>query len=167
MITSKRLHECIVTECSKYLEELGLTELFDDVPFVQLTEETLSDFGDVDYIKYRLEREIATQFVTCKQRLLKTLYTYVAEKNTDEQEDSFSLWGTNSLNLVWKHACGEVFGNEYESFKKYIDRPQWQFDDNENLISTETLIPDIVCKASDNTFCILDGKYYLPKWNGA
>ncbi len=160
----KRLHECIVTECSKYLEYLGLTELFDDVPFVQLSESSLDDFGDTDYIKYRLEREIATQFVTRKQRLLKTLYTYVAQKDTDEQENSFSLWGTNSLNLVWEHACGEVFKNEYESFKKYIDCPEWKFEDNEDSISKETLIPDIVCKASDNTFCILDGKYYLPKW---
>lgn len=160
----KRLHECIVTECSKYLEDLGLTELFDDVPFAQLTEATLNDFGDPDYIKYRLEREIASQFVTRKQMLLKTLYTYVAEKDTDEQENSFSLWGSNSLNLVWEHACGEVFENEYESFKECIDRPEWKFEDNEETISKETLIPDIVCKASDNTFCILDGKYYLPKW---
>lgn len=170
----KRLHECIVTECSKYLENLGLTELFDDVPFVQLTEATLDDFGDVDYIKYRLEREIASQFVTRKQMLLKTLYTYVAEKKTDEQEDSFSLWGTNSLNLVWEHACGEIFGNIYKEVKVTIDSqsPKWFIDGKELKTKDSDLIPDILtkCTLDENTdekvFCILDGKYYLLQIKG-
>ncbi len=169
----KRLHECIVTECSKYLEDLGLTELFDDVPFVQLTEASLDVFGDPDYIKYRLEREIASQFVTRKQMLLKTLYTYVAEKKTDEQEDSFSLWGTNSLNLVWEHACGEVFDNHFHD-DRYRDgvldftlpRPQWLLDGSA-MSCASRLIPDIMttcvmdAEKDDEVFCILDGKYYI------
>ena len=52
------------------------------MPEVFLSELDLKDFGDTDYILYRLEREIANQFITRKQSLLKTLYTFVA---TSEQ----------------------------------------------------------------------------------
>ena len=160
----KRLHECIVTQCSKYLKKLDVLDFF-DIPEVLLSELELKDFGDTDYILYRLEREIANQFITRKQSLLKTLYTFVATSGTSSQENSYSLYGTNCMNLVWEKACGQIFGNEYETLKRHIPNPMWLLDGKE--VSSETLIPDIVTRHNypdgSKLFYILDGKYYLPR----
>lgn len=166
----KRLHECVVTQCSEYLDKLSLLDLF-DIPQVLLSEQELKDFGDTDYILYRLEREIANQFVTRKQNLLKTLYTFVAEAGTVAQENAYSLYGTNCMNLVWEKACGEIFGNEYGNLKNQIPQPRWYFGDSSDPIKTDTLIPDIVTSFAyedySEVFCILDGKYYLIQTNGS
>ena len=163
----KRLHECIITQCSKYLKELDVLDFF-DLPEVLLCESDLKDFGDTDYILYRLEREIANQFVTKKQNLLKTLYTFVATSGTSSQENSYSLYGTNCMNLIWEKACGQIFGNEYETLKRHIPKPLWELDGKIDK-SVETLIPDIVTQHEypdgSELFYILDGKYYLPSIN--
>ena len=159
----KRLHECIVTQCSKYLKELDVLDFF-DIPEVLLSESDLKDFGDTDYILYRLEREIANQFVTKKQNLLKTLYTFVATSGTSSQENSYSLYGTNCMNLIWEKACGQIFGNIHDQVESEIKKPQWYL--NGGHYETKSLIPDIItkCEINDrNVFCILDGKYYLVK----
>lgn len=164
----KRLHECVVTQCSEYLDKLSLLDLF-DIPQVFLSEQELKDFGDTDYILYRLEREVANQFITRKQNLLKTLYTFVAESGTEAQENSYSLYGTNCMNLIWEKACGEIFGNEYDSLKKEIPHPHWYFGDSTEPIKTDTLIPDIVTRfnsGDSEVFSILDGKYYLIQTKG-
>jgi hypothetical protein len=162
----KRLHECIVTLCSKYLKELTILDFF-DLSEVLLSELGLKDFGDTDYILYRLEREIANQFVTRKQNLLKTLYTFVATSGTSSQENSYSLYGTNCMNLIWEKACGQIFGNIHDQVESEIKKPQWYL--NGGCYETRSLIPDIVTKCEiDNrdVFCILDGKYYLIKTEG-
>ena len=159
----KRLHECIVTQCSKYLKELTILDFF-DMSEVLLSELDLKDFGDKDYILYRLEREIANQFITRKQNLLKTLYTFVATSGTSSQENSYSLYGTNCMNLVWEKACGQIFGNIHDQVKSEIKKPQWFL--NGGCFESDTLIPDIITKCVINdseVFCILDGKYYLVK----
>lgn len=162
----KRLHECIVTQCSKYLKELTILDFF-DMSEVLLSELDLKDFGDKDYILYRLEREIANQFITRKQNLLKTLYTFVATSGTSSQENSYSLYGTNCMNLVWEKACGQIFGNIHDQVESEIKKPQWYL--NGGHYETRSLIPDIITECSidyRNIFCILDGKYYLVKTEG-
>lgn len=72
----KRLHECILTKASKELEDADLLDLFEITP-IDLTEEELDDFGERDYILYRIDRELGTQFNTRKQLLLKTIYAYI------------------------------------------------------------------------------------------
>lgn len=164
----KRLHECIVTQCSRYLKELTILDFF-DMSEVLLSELDLKDFGDTDYILYRLEREIANQFVTRKQNLLKTLYTYVATSGTSSQENSYSLYGTNSMNLVWQDACGVIFENIYKEVESKIVKPQWYLNDI-RYEAAKSLIPDIITKCNiefeddcEKVFCILDAKYYLIK----
>lgn len=44
---------------------------------VDLTDEELDDFGDKEYILYRIENELNTQFNTRKQLVLKTMYAYI------------------------------------------------------------------------------------------
>jgi len=182
----KRLHECVLTECSKQLAASDLLDLF-DLTAIDLSEEVKDDFGDDDYILYRLQSELNIQFNTRKQILLKTLYTYIAHNRTLEDSYGISMYGTNSINLVWEDVCAEVFSNKlhmslgqlelpvplaegYREIDKLIDiieKPLWtgrradgsSFDKP----AKETLIPDIIniWHQGDIYRCvILDAKYY-------
>ncbi|SCP99766.1 LlaJI family restriction endonuclease [Anaerobium acetethylicum] len=181
----KQLHECVLTQCSAELRNIGLLQLFDIVG-VELTDCPLVDFGDIDYILYRLQREIQVQYVTRKQNLLKTLYTYIANDKRDRDDISFSLYGTNNFNLVWEKVCADNFGSvldekvrklplgvspEYETKKNdtlrsIIDRPVWHR--KNPLVSdrnVDTLRPDLICiypcnDQMDYCFGIYDAKYY-------
>lgn len=181
----KQLHECVLTQCSTELKNAGLLQLF-DITGVELTDCPLVDFGDIDYILYRLQRELQVQYVTRKQNLLKTLYTYIANDKTDRDDISFSLYGTNNFNLVWEKVCADNFGSvldekirklplgvspEYETKKNdtlrsIIDRPVWHR--KNPLVSdsnVDTLRPDLICiypcnEQMDYCFGIYDAKYY-------
>ena len=180
----KRLHECVLTQCTLELKETGILELF-DIAEVELTSSRLDDFGDVDYIKYRLNQELRTQFVTRKQTLLKTIYTYIANEKAEQDNLNFSLYGTNSFNLVWEKVCAVNFGSvldkklhelpldlseDYESRKNkklidIIDKPQWH-KQNPHVSDgkVDTLKPDLICiyPCDDAGYCfgIYDAKYY-------
>ena len=69
----KRLHECVLTECSRQLRDAQLDALF-DMDVIELSEETLADFGDKEYVLERIIKELNLQFNTHRQILLKTLY---------------------------------------------------------------------------------------------
>ena len=80
-----------------------------------------------------------------KQTLLKTIYTYIANDKANQDDLNFSLYGTNSFNMVWEKVCAENFGSvldkklyelplglseDYEASKNeklisIIDKPQW------------------------------------------
>ena len=96
----KRLHECILSKCSKQLKDADLLDLFDIVG-VNLSDEDIDDFGETDYVLHRIKQELNVQFNTRKQRLLKTMYAYI-NSSKSEDVDSFSMFGTNSFNLVWE-----------------------------------------------------------------
>lgn len=181
----KRLHECVLTKCTAELKNNGVLELF-GIAEVELSSYEIDDFGDTDYIKYRLERELQTQFVTRKQILLKTLYTYIANEKTEREDRSFSLYGTNSFHLVWEKVCAENFGNMLhdtlselpfslsDEYKKkrdtklidIIERPIWH--KNNPVVEdcrADTLKPDLIrIYPIENTgeycFGIYDAKYY-------
>lgn len=184
----RRLHECVLSMCSRNLKKAGMLDLF-ELSDTELTDTDIDDFGDSEYILYRLQNEINVQYVTRKQNLLKELYTYIANNKIDENDVSLSLYGTNSYNLVWEAVCAENFGSilkdtldkiqskgklplpltdEYKNKKliNLIDRPVWHgkpkdvFDDK-----ADTLIPDIICSYQcndygDYCFGIYDAKYY-------
>lgn len=184
----KQLHECIITECFLKLKKLGLSELF-DVEEVILYDGELSDFGDEDYILYRLSRELAVQFQNRKQIVLKTIYNYVFRGKLQEEENGLSLFGTNSFNLVWEKVCSDVFNNQLNTKLKYlslsqplaeqyfderdntllglIEKPKWNRIEDGKLLKShrveETLIPDIISffsKEDGECFGIFDAKYY-------
>lgn len=185
----RRLHMAIISECSRGLNDVKLLDLF-GLSEAELTNQLLDDFGDTDYIKYRIENELRNQFITKKQSLLKTLYTYIAERQSNQSDMSFGLYGTNTFYLVWEKACGALFDNVYdkswtisriaekglvdpclctdENRKKtisdYIEKPEWKID-GQSVSYEGDLIPDIVTlkkEESGNTaMYILDGKYYL------
>lgn len=175
----KRLHECILTMASKELHDAELLDLFDMVG-VDLTDEELDDFGDKEYILYRIENELNTQFNTRKQLVLKTIYAYIDRRGSLYDTDCLSLFGTNSFNLVWEKICADIMDNqlnvplgviklpiplkeEYDKRKKLIDlieKPLWTITEK---YAKDTLIPDLIsiCKVNGQyQFIIFDAKYY-------
>ena len=178
-----RLHQAVLTDCSRQLEGAGLSELFDIEP-LELTEDEVSDFGEPDYILDRISKELSVQFNTRKQILLKTMYAYVAsERKVEVLDDSVSLFGTNAFNMVWEKVCGEVFSNMLQTQLKdlplpcplsegynpksrlidIIDKPEWKAADSSGTpfshVAADTLIPDIV-SIQGYRFIIFDAKYY-------
>ncbi|MDE6606255.1 MAG: LlaJI family restriction endonuclease [Lachnospiraceae bacterium] len=181
----KRLHECVLSQCSSDLKKSGILELF-DIRDVGLTGSKIEDFGGIDYILYRLQKEIQIQFITKKQNILKAIYTYIANENANREETQFSFYGTGNFNLVWEKVCAENFDSvldmkleklplgvcsEYmdqrnKTLRNMIEKPIWHknnppiSDDN-----TETLRPDLICiypVEEENEYCfgIFDAKYY-------
>lgn len=181
----RRLHACILTKFSKELEESDLPELF-NIAMVELSEEQLDDLGDDDYILYRIQNELNVQYNTRKQLVLKAMYAYIAQKASFNNIDSFSIYGTNSFNLVWEKVCAQNFGNVLESklselplgvcedykdskdntLLEIIDRPIWHrtlgdISDGKS----DTLRPDLISiyecgDSGEYCFGIYDAKYY-------
>lgn len=180
----KRLHECILTKCTNELKDADLLDLF-DIMGVDVSDEEIDDFGEKDYILERISKELNVQFNTRKQRLLKTLYAYIAHSSALDDMDCFSMFGTNSFNLVWEKVCAEVFDNQlnrliggltlpiplHEKYKdkrheeliSLIEKPQWsgigEYGSSYTKIAKDTLIPDIISIFGDK-FIIFDAKYY-------
>ena len=179
----KRLHECVLTECSKQLHDAGLEELF-EMETVSLSEESLDDFGDREYILERILKELNIQFNTHRQILLKTLYTYISQdRKMLEEDQGISMFGTTAFHAVWEKACADVFGNklgvaigqlqmkepladEYDKKTKLIDlieKPKWCGEDFVHQ-PKDTLIPDLITiheYDGQDCFIIFDAKYYL------
>lgn len=180
-----RLHKCILTECSRQLEDTDLLSLFELTGIYQ-SEEEISNFGDTDYILYRLETELNTQFNTRKQNLLKMMYAYIAGQQVALDGPMISMYGTGYFNLVWQDVCSEVLTNmlntpftnlnmgEYningtsiQCLKDVIEKPKWNVIDSSGKSFTKmpvkTLEPDIINiydNAGTKCFAIFDAKYY-------
>lgn len=175
----KCLHECILTKASKELEDAGLLELF-EITGVDLTEETLDDFGDKEYILYRIENELNMQFNTRKQLVLKTVYTYINQSGSLYDVDCLSFFGINSFNLVWEKVCSDIMDNqlgvclgllklpvplkpEYDKKTKLIElieKPIWSATGKN---ANDTLLPDLITifkSEAGYDFIIFDAKYY-------
>ena len=180
----KRLHECVLTECSKQLQNAQLDTLF-DLDCLVLSEENLQDFGDREYILERIYKELNVQYSTRKQILLKTLYAYISQnRRMLEDNDGISMFGTTAFHAVWEKVCADVFDNklnttlgqlkmsvnlakEYEILKKktlidIIEKPIWEGGDIVEQ-AADTLIPDLISMPKMNGvdyFIIFDAKYY-------
>ena len=184
----KRLHECILTRCTEELRDAELLDLF-DIMGVDISDEQIEDFGDKEYVLDRIVKELNVQFNTRKQLLLKTLYAYIANSSALNDLDCFSMFGTNSFNLVWEKVCAEVMDNQLQKpigglrlpvplaeqyrdmrHKKLIDlidKPQWTgtAPNGEPFVrqAEDTLIPDLISIVNvdgEYQFIIFDAKYY-------
>ena len=181
-----RLHKTILTACSKQLDEAGLLGLF-EYDSLELSEENLDDFGETDYILYRIQSELNVQFNTRRQLLLKSIYAYISQKKTLLDQSCVSLFGTTSFNLVWEKVCATVFDNKLDvalgrlklpvplkdSYKKtiklidVIEKPKWAAENHEGETFTkeaqDTLVPDLIglyTTGGKSKFIIFDAKYY-------
>lgn len=164
-----------MTRVSEELKDAELLDIF-EITGVDLTDEELDDFGEDEYILYRIEKELSTQFNTRKQLLLKTIYAYIAHSGSLYDTDCLSFFGTNSFNLVWEGICADVMDNqldvrlgalqlplplkpEYNRRRKLIElieKPLWSAT---GKTAADTLIPDLV-SITGRQFIIFDAKYY-------
>lgn len=189
----RRLHEVLLTECSKELIESDLIDIL-DLSEVTLTEDRLEDLGDDDYLIYRLQNEIAIQFNTRKQNLLKVFEAFLSHRGTLVDIDGLSIYGTNSFNLVWEKVCASVLNNKLDTtlndleqefgfeikgiyaqrkdntLKELIEKPRWteynEGEVNATAEANDTLIPDLISirkYEGQLEFDIFDAKYYVAK----
>ncbi len=168
--------------CSKELLNAQLDELFGIEP-IELTEDPLSYLGDTNDILYHIQMELNTQFNTRKQLVLKMMYVYISQESHLNDVEAFSIFGTNSFNLVWEKVCASVMNNQLDEplrsiplksnkfpqtkkLKSIIEHPKWSGRDNEGKFekqAKDTLIPDIISvveQKDDYIFIIFDAKYY-------
>ncbi len=187
-----RLHRAVLTECSRVFQETGVGELL-SLSKVWLSDEEVSDFGDVDSLEWCLSRERSSQFVDWKLRTLDLLERYLLSKESEVRRNEVQALGTTSFYNVWERACGVALGNVLhrsldelglnlagkwitlgrEELLDIIPRPKWKRATDEGYIdcgSVSTLIPDAVAFATNShglrAFCIYDAKYYLPTRHG-
>lgn len=177
----RMLHEYIITDCSKKLEEYGLLELFDLTP-VELTSKSPDDFGEIEFVLEKLEKELNVEFNSQKQKLLKSMHAYLSHKNSFTNENLLTIYGTTSYHVVWEEICAKVFGdklhkrlgdlkinldenlNPKDKLIDLIEKPVWYY---KNIVPKKAdggFIPDTVTFFRGN-FVILDAKYYKLRFN--
>ena len=173
------LHECIITDCSKRLEKANLLDYF-DLMHVELSNKTLDDFGDKNYILSKLEKELNVEFNTHKQKLLKSMHAYISNKNAFSNENFLTLYGTISYYNIWEEMCSQVFNNKlkkklgdiikdtgkYNSKSRLIDiieKPNWKSYEGFSKRAKDTFIPDLITFYNGD-FIIFDAKYYNIKF---
>lgn len=110
----KMLHESILCQCSQTLRKTGLLSYLGMKP-CEINGMPLSSFGDLNYIKYKLQQEIRTQFVTKKRNQLISLFTYITETNGNKSSNSIKLFGTNNFEHIWESVCKSVFDDLYNN----------------------------------------------------
>ncbi len=178
----RRLHVAIISKCSLELEESGLTDLF-DLERADISDETVDELGDAEFLLRKINAELSSQFNTRKQTLLQAMYTYVADNAYNRNSDSISFFGTSSFHVVWEKVCGDVFDNQLNrrlcelklpsvevahdykakannTLLEIIPKPQWSVITEDKWIeASDTLIPDCIV-INDDAFVILDAKYY-------
>ncbi len=153
------LHEYIITECSKNLEDAGLIELFDLTP-IELSDKSLFDFGQKEVILEKLEKQLNVEFNSHKRKLLRSMHAYISGKNSFTNEDFLAIYGTSTYHVIWEEMCRKVFGNKLNKLKNVIKKPIWYLKDNK--FEVDTFRPDLITFWRDY-FIILDAKYYKLK----
>lgn len=178
-----RLHKCILTECSNTLKKIGILSLLEKEE-INIYEGNLEDFGDLDYLLYRIKQELNIQYISYKQNILQGIYIYLLNKNMYRDELPTYVYGTSSFNLIWQDVCSQAFNNminnkikdlpcissldkiNNNNSLKDIDKPLWKYFMSNKVAINEaarTIIPDIISVYKvDDKYCfgILDAKYY-------
>lgn len=185
-----RLHQYLLTTCSKELDDADLLDLLDIVG-VELSEDSLNDFGEEEYILHRIGKELNIQFNTRKQVVLKTMAALISNNAAFDDVESFSMFGTNSFNMVWEKVCAEVMDNQLhtklmdlclpgkliipetsqckatDELIDIIEKPKWIGNNSDSSTfekeADDTLTPDLISIQNYNgecSFVIFDAKYY-------
>ena len=166
------LHEYVITICSKRLEDAGLLKLFDLTPII-LSDKTEDKFRKKDFILNKLKKELNVEFNSHKRKLLKSMHTFISEKNSFSNENFLTIFGTKKYNVIWEEMCSKVFKNklnktldelnliDYSNTKliQVIEKPEWNLNYLDESKKAQTLKPDLITFYED-IFIILDAKYY-------
>nr|WP_302807953.1 LlaJI family restriction endonuclease [uncultured Adlercreutzia sp.] len=182
-----RLHRAILTECSQLLAECGIVEML-GLSEIWLSDERVEDLGDDESLRWRIERERSTQFITWKQDVLDAMMLYLFDRKTNIEHETVQSLGTSTFCHLWEAACKIAFGDllpkrlrqlplpladswrekSEQSLLGIIPRPIWErvHDDGYAFCGdVATLIPDTIAFFGDGDamkFCIYDAKYYVP-----
>ena len=158
------LHEYIITKCSKKLEDIGLLDLFDLTP-VELSDKEQDDFGELKVILNNLEKELNVEFNTHKQKLLKSMHTFLKEENSFSNENYLTVFGTSTYHVIWEDVCRRVLNDKLDStIMNAIKKPKWILKSGKEHPAPKSFEPDIITWNED-TFIILDAKYYNLTFN--
>ena len=187
-----RLHRAVLTECSREFCEAGVCELL-SIDGVWLSDEEVDEFGDVETLEWRLNRERTSQFVDWKLSTLDLLERYLLGRDSKARKNEIKTLGTTSFYHLWELACGVAFGNvlgnrlgslglelvgrwaarKDDTLLGIIPRPHWERVSDNGYVDcgdVDTLIPDIASFVTDDQdrklFCIYDAKYYVPSRSG-
>lgn len=174
----RRLHAFILSKVCKNLKDI-LCIL--DIDTINISSEKREHFGNSEYILYRINQELSSQFFTFKQNILNLLKKYIEEDSGKNSSTNISFVGTNRFNLVWEDVCSEVMddcinksikelGLSYSKNPKQsalisdvIAKPKWKHNISGNVhVANKTLIPDIITINGDK-LSIYDAKYYKIK----
>lgn len=180
----KRLHESVLTKISLYLNEYGLLELL-DLNEIDISDEEIDDFRDLDFIINKLESELMLEFNTRKQIVLNALISYLSQKEKFEKSHYMSSFSTENFQSIWENICKDVMNDVYEThleklpldddvktkyeefynFKSIIEKPIWTDITSGKTVSKDTLKPDCISLYTSTTpsklfFIIVDAKYY-------
>ena len=184
-----RLHKCIITECSLYLDEHDLSDLL-DLSTIVLSEEERSNFGDDSFILERINSERSVQFNTKKLEMLDMIEAYINITN-DVSLDKMQLYGTYSFQTIWEDVCKKVFDddlkkeipkeqkdnyynwltlkkypNHYDNAKYYkdiVEKPKWiDINDKEYKPDSTLKLDCIKFDLASSRMDIYDAKYYVP-----
>lgn len=178
------LHSAIITEASSILKRLKLLEIFDVEP-VDISNQSIEDFGDQDDIIYQLEQELNKQFNTRKRVVLQYMIEFIKKESKRMMDNQVLLYGTGKFKNIWEDVCKECFSNKlYTKIKKLglpecadddnsektlaslIEYPHWSYTGKDaeytfklDVVSIEKINSD----SGEMAFVILDAKYYNPK----
>jgi hypothetical protein len=174
------LHEFVITECSKFFEKHELLDLF-DLTSVELSDKSQNNFGDIDFILTKLDKQLNVEFNTRKRTLLKLMHDYFESKNVFSEGNFLTLYGTPKYEHIWEEMCACVFNNKLDEevgvtlselfnkdftskvkFKHIVKKPIWILD--EGFFEESTFRLDILTLYKHENcvdFIIMDAKYYL------
>ncbi|MBR4611825.1 MAG: LlaJI family restriction endonuclease [Kiritimatiellae bacterium] len=186
-----RLHECMISQCYKKLDDIGLADtlgLFCE----NFYEGELSDFGEVEYILSRLNGELGNQFITAKRRTLTLMKTVIKDEFQSSNDLGTQFLGMQGFHTLWEEAIKEVYGDQLDQTIEQVGLRNGNHNDNgkDNLNPTlaayikpphwndatpaekkdgeaNRLRPDFLAiKEYDGNkyMIILDAKYYLPEF---
>lgn len=133
-----RLHRCILTECCEKLNDLFIILDYD---IINISNEEIETFGEIDYLNYIVESEYRQQFVTWKLEVLDLLSNYINRKNTYSNDSDISFFGTTSFNLIWEEVCAKVLNNCLD--KKLSDLNMLCDSDKDKNMQLKDLIPNL------------------------
>ena len=107
------LHEFVVTECSKFFEKHELLDLF-DLTSVELSDKCQENFGDIEFILNKIDKQLNIEFNTRKRTLLKLMHNYFESKNVFSEGNFLTLYGTPKYEHIWEEMCACVFNNKLD-----------------------------------------------------
>lgn len=188
MITNKeclasKIHLAVLKKCSDELASCGILEFLGLTEIYEIDSIDLESLGDLNVLEKALEAEQRSQFNTRKYELLSNLLAFIREEGKLRVESETMFLGTRNFNVIWEKAvsiafgdvkdkriCDEISGREETStFYDYIKKPKAKYAPyycvHDIEYSSGGLRPDCIC-IGDNSFSILDAKYYLPGIKG-